>query len=678
MWKQINQAKKFYQNLKKLSTLDLNKTAGKKTGKTTKEKPRDKRLDAKTLQDLYTSDPLVYNTANIYSYFATKGMKIVTKNEKWKKELEEFWDKANLNKKAEDTVRWASLNGMCAWEFVYSLLKKEELVGIGVINPINFDYMKGTDGKILFDPITGKPVGWTQKVGYDITINFPPMKGDNNFDKDSKKTKEDYVLPFIFNAIDGLYGVGFVEPSYDVLMWRRKVLKGLRENMFRHGFMQFDIGYGDAKHQNYQTMIDQGETTFENLYEDSEIHHPDYVKVTPIQPAGYRGIVDGYSVFLDEYVAATGIPKGVLMGQGQGASFSETEKVTQQNFLMKIDSLRQNMLSEPMEDQLFPKILGVDITKGKPKDFPKLEFDELVPEDFINIVKEREIDLKYNVKTVEEIRTERGIEGPAPEVKQKEPDFFQFSSLQDDSKPELDVKIISLQSKYSEDLTNELVFFMNNIERRINQTLKLKKLAANPKDLDNAAKIVNSELESFQASAIKISVDHAEQTFLATTSVISTEFPDLNINLKKSQIDLEAIEFFKKNGADRIKGITDAVRNGVKNEITIGLMNGESERQIASRLSHVMNVSKPRLNTIARTETKRAYDEISFNKFKDAGVEMVEWATAGDERVRPHHADLDGNRWPMDSGAIPRDILSEPNCRCILLPVISEAEEILS
>jgi SPP1 gp7 family putative phage head morphogenesis protein len=77
---------------------------------------------------------------------------------------------------------------------------------------------------------------------------------------------------------------------------------------------------------------------------------------------------------------------------------------------------------------------------------------------------------------------------------------------------------------------------------------------------------------------------------------------------------------------------------------------------------------------MARTEIVRAHAESTLNRFEEFGlrnvVNMAEWQTAGDHRVCPLCAQLQGRTFTIQEarGMLPL----HPNCRCTWLPVLAE------
>ncbi len=140
----------------------------------------------------------------------------------------------------------------------------------------------------------------------------------------------------------------------------------------------------------------------------------------------------------------------------------------------------------------------------------------------------------------------------------------------------------------------------------------------------------------------------------------------------------------------KITRIDTTIQIDVRSELVEGISKGESVAQLAARVRTVMDASKGRSMTIARTETGFAYNTGRNEAMKQAGIQKREWLTARDIRVRDSHAgdaptgesvdgqirDL-GDPFVMASGAklmYPQDPSGAAgeviNCRCVEVPVI--------
>jgi len=120
-----------------------------------------------------------------------------------------------------------------------------------------------------------------------------------------------------------------------------------------------------------------------------------------------------------------------------------------------------------------------------------------------------------------------------------------------------------------------------------------------------------------------------------------------------------------------LKGVTEAMATSMHRTLMDGLIQGRGPRDVARELNRsVDGIGKVRARTIARTETIRAHAEGQLDALKNLGVEevgvMVEWSTAGDDRVCPLCADMEAVVLKIDEARmlIPR----HPNCRCAWIP----------
>lgn len=120
-----------------------------------------------------------------------------------------------------------------------------------------------------------------------------------------------------------------------------------------------------------------------------------------------------------------------------------------------------------------------------------------------------------------------------------------------------------------------------------------------------------------------------------------------------------------------LKGVTEAMATDMSRTLLDGLARGDNPRKIGQDLTDAVDgIGKKRGELIARTEVIRAHAEGQLDGLQQMGVEavsaMVEWSTAGDARVCPLCAPLEGTvlLLPEARGLIPR----HPNCRCSWLP----------
>lgn len=143
-------------------------------------------------------------------------------------------------------------------------------------------------------------------------------------------------------------------------------------------------------------------------------------------------------------------------------------------------------------------------------------------------------------------------------------------------------------------------------------------------------------------------------------------------------------DFFEQRAQKFAKRINETTYKQLKQTLLEGLKKGESETKLAERVEKTMTLSKrQRAATIARTETFSTLNQALSKTYEENGIQYKEWLTARDERVRPAHAEADGQivrinepfmvggEYLMQPGDPSGSAKNTINCRCISIPVIS-------
>jgi len=131
-----------------------------------------------------------------------------------------------------------------------------------------------------------------------------------------------------------------------------------------------------------------------------------------------------------------------------------------------------------------------------------------------------------------------------------------------------------------------------------------------------------------------------------------------------------------------IKLVENAARvyaQDVRDIFTDPANDGLRVEELAALLVERGNVSESRAALIARDQTGKLSAAINEHRQTSAGVSSFTWSTSRDERVRPSHAELDGERFDWDDLPIVDDEEAAPGqpvmCRCIATPIVDEIEE---
>lgn len=142
--------------------------------------------------------------------------------------------------------------------------------------------------------------------------------------------------------------------------------------------------------------------------------------------------------------------------------------------------------------------------------------------------------------------------------------------------------------------------------------------------------------------------------------------------------------------SDRLEKVRGEVVWKIQQEVTQGLVKGETYGTMAKRLKEALEGDAAKALRIVRTESKRSIEtakhDSAVHATKNGVVMMKEWNTVQDERVRSSHAPLDGVKIPTDEyfeidgeRAEAPTMFSSPehsiNCRCFLTYSIKSIEK---
>lgn len=141
-------------------------------------------------------------------------------------------------------------------------------------------------------------------------------------------------------------------------------------------------------------------------------------------------------------------------------------------------------------------------------------------------------------------------------------------------------------------------------------------------------------------------------------------------------LDMPQVQEVLDELARRVRSVADTTREQIRELVGRQAAEGWSVEQLADEIARLGEISSlTRAELIARTETAAAYSRGSLLAYLESGVVgEVEWLTAEDELTCDICAPLNGTRvklgrvWPGGIEHPP----AHPNCRCALVPIVSE------
>lgn len=344
--------------------------------------------DLKLLYILSRRDPLCWRiTKMIPALLVARGFKIIPQSPEAYKAIKKFLlgiHRADpvtamlvgLRELAEDAV-WSG-NGW--WERKYSEewnykdgpfgIEGNDFIGLKKIHPLTFDFKRNAYEEIEIDDEgdfgpAGDFLAYTQQY----TVKKFQMK------KDVDKRR---ICHLKFNSIgDEPWGVSDLEPIYKTRHRGANIEDGIAQGAFRHGVPFLDITVGDDAHPPDPEMLSKAAEEVKGSSYMSEYVHPPWFKTNMFEQfslARSRGMLDPY---LDLVSAATGLPKSLLMGTGEGTNKATVRELV--NLLQPIViAPRQQALKLFLESQIFAPLMEHNKIEG----LPYVQWNELFPTDY--------------------------------------------------------------------------------------------------------------------------------------------------------------------------------------------------------------------------------------------------------------------------------------------------------
>lgn len=181
-----------------------------------------------------------------------------------------------------------------------------------------------------------------------------------------------------------------------------------------------------------------------------------------------------------------------------------------------------------------------------------------------------------------------------------------------------------------------------------------------------------------QAMRTLIQQGHAHGLATATT-LLDAFGAASGLATATATIDWRAVEAAAGNAAARLTAASEAAQARIRQHVVEALVRGEGNAKVARRIRETLRGDGrtpdgglwARAQTIARTELATAKAEASEARYREAGVEMVQWFATEDERTCPYCAARHGNVYKLGEVTVP----GHPACRCFLAPFRREFVE---
>ena len=242
--------------------------------------------------------------------------------------------------------------------------KKQMIINLKKPHPISIDLIRddgfGEGGKVKLTK-KGNPLGWISRV--------------ENKEKRISFAKLSY-LTFVTIGDEWL-GVSDLEPIYQTVWRLMNIEEGIATAIFRHGFPLYDIKVSGASEGRPPTkeQLEEAANEVKGLnYKSEFVHGPNYT-IKLLEAFSMGKSQDYVEPFVDQIVAASDLPKYILIGNAEGLSKNSASELNR--FIKPLLKPSQDKLKLFFEEQILKPLMEANNIDTVPqliiKNIPILE-----------------------------------------------------------------------------------------------------------------------------------------------------------------------------------------------------------------------------------------------------------------------------------------------------------------
>lgn len=139
------------------------------------------------------------------------------------------------------------------------------------------------------------------------------------------------------------------------------------------------------------------------------------------------------------------------------------------------------------------------------------------------------------------------------------------------------------------------------------------------------------------------------------------------------------VEHFTHENVALVTRIPERLHGDLESMVTRAVSSGRPHPALAEEIEERFGVAERHARLIARDQIGKFYAGVNHARQREMGVDKFVWRTAGDERVREEHAELDGEEFDYDDPPVVEGEEALPGeqiqCRCWAEPVLEELED---
>ena len=352
---------------------DLGKPLG------TKEESKTGRITYDCLETAYLTDATIFNGINkIVQTIMLAGYRLECSNERIKQNYLKFLNNiGNIGSDLTfDELLSRIFQDQCIYgeslvEMIYNI-NQSKIIDLDILDAKRMDYARKSNQIALNE--YGKPIGFTQKVPNAAfgRFNGDPWPKEISAEGGKIFLKPERIAHFkLFTFGDGLKPIGLIEPSYNQIVWKLNIEKGLANSIYMSGFPIRVVYVGDKEHEANLEQIEYYTDKLKDLSYKQNLGLPNYVKLELMESTHPEKMQDNLNYFREQEITSLGIPKPFATGGGE-----ETNRATLTNqermFRLTLKDIMRRTAGV-IEKQIFKKIAELENYSV----IPRLVFNEI-------------------------------------------------------------------------------------------------------------------------------------------------------------------------------------------------------------------------------------------------------------------------------------------------------------
>lgn len=612
------------------------------------KKQDDLKIDEKILIDYYRTDPVIKRAINtITNKIFSDGYNLIG-SEAQKNQAEEFIKDSEFYLNLKDAVRMALITGNAYQEVNVETRKVYNL------NPWEIE--------IELDKTTGEVSSYIQKIDGRIVAKIDPEK----------------IIHYKFETLgDNKYGIGLVEPILFISAIKRFVERNFGKRFEKEKLRGFWL-FKNVSEEEFEAMTNLISECKDDPQRDI------YLKGGKDAEVIYQNLISGEDMQfknLTEYIIQqqiTGLmihPLHIGIPKGSNKTTAEEENEDFNDFIASV----QYSIEQILNKRLFKDMLNLNV---------EIELLSINKRDTLT-----EIQIASGLNnlptSINEVREELGLplinEPWADEIRnvKSEQSLFEndeTENIEEETEEELEKSLkeeedgenFPRESAVTEKDENRFFIilkkYINSVGKDLIELIKTDKQFR--KQLNDPDIYVDRVISRNDIYKFKRDIDKAlKEAFLKGHNKAQKE---VGRNLA---VNSEKLDFLSTYTFDLINGLTEDMKNKLKQILRRGLIENRDLSFISKEISKALEVSLNRAKTIARTETNRIANNGRLEAYISGGVEKIKWVSSIDNRTTDICRELNGQvvkigeNFKLKNG---EEISSPPahiNCRSTIVPV---------